>query len=474
MSDQDKTRLNPAPDISSTVIRPRPGGRPLSEPQSRQPAFEDRRHPLPPRIPGVAPQNRDPLPRSPSIPPLTNVSGDGKHSPLVEAAAMLFFRVTQVRHTASEIDVYSLRRDFVEDLAVFDQRAQQSSESPELITQARYALCTFADETVLTTPWGNQSRWQEESLLSTYFNETWGGDRFFAILDHAKQQPGRTIALLEVLFVCLMLGFEGKYHVLERGRSRREEVIDDLFRIIRSVRGDPESELSPHWRGAETEARVISDYLPLWVFAAVALALLMALYLAFRFALSGAAYPVFDQLAHIGREPLEIVQAQAQAAPSQVVTEPPPPPVSQLRLSDLLRAELNDGILSVEQDGLRSLIRINSDTLFRSGSATVESKFIPILQKIGDVVNQVTGRILVVGHSDNIPIKTLQFPSNWELSRARAVNVMKELGQRLTHPDRLTPEGRADTEPLVANDTPANRAKNRRVEIYLFENPQIE
>lgn len=440
----------------------------------RAPAFEDRRQPLPPRLPEPLPE---PIPRPAAQQPSSTRRDGDNASPLVEAAATLFFRVTQVRHAAGQMDVYALRRDFAEDLATFDQRAQATELPPELITQARYALCTFADETVLTTPWGNQSKWQEESLLSSYFNETWGGDRFFAILDQAKQQPGRTIALLEVLFVCLMLGFEGKYHVLERGRSRREEVIDDLFRVIRAMRGDPEAELSPHWRGVESEGRAIADYLPLWVFAAVALALLVALYLAFRLALSGAAYPVFEQLARVGREPLEVVTAQvaAPAAPTpRAPSTPPPAPVSQLQLTDLLAAELKDGILSVEQDGLRSLIRINSDTLFRSGSATLEAKFIPLLHKIADTLNKVTGRVLVVGHSDSIPIRTLQFPSNWELSRARAANVVTELGQRLTHTDRLTPEGRADTEPLAPNDTPANRARNRRVEIYVFENPAVD
>jgi type VI secretion system protein ImpK len=383
----------------------------------------------------------------------------------------LFFRATQIRNTATNDDIYGLRSQFVDDLAEFDRRSRLSGEPAELLADARYALCTFVDETVLNTPWGSQSKWQEESLLSTFFNETWGGDRFFSILDRAKQQPARNLALLEVLFLCLVLGFEGKYHVLERGRARLEEITDDLFRILRAQRGDLDRELSPHWHGVESEGNNISSYLPLWVLASIAAALLVSLYLAFRFALSGTAYPIFDKLSELGRERLDVIPSELDVAtPLPVVVAPP---VSKLRLYELLKPELELNLLAVEQDGLRSLIRIKSDTLFRSGSATVEARFIPIFERIGKAVDQVAGKVWVIGHSDNVPIRTVHFPSNWELSRARAANVIAELSRHIRDANRLTPEGRADTEPVVPNDTAANRALNRRVEIIVLEQEEL-
>ena len=462
MSDQDKTRIIHAEDLSKTVIRPRPGFRPG---QAQHPAGSD-------------------LPPAPVPPPITEqvarIEEPGAidaHSwnRLVEAASPLFFLATQVRNTTSHPDVMGLRERFVTDLSRFDQVSRRSGESAELLADTRYALCTFVDEAVLNTPWGSDSKWQEESLLSTFFNETWGGDRFFRILDEAKQQPARNIALLEVLFVCLVLGFEGKYHVLERGRARLEEVQDDLFRILRAQRGELERELSPHWRGVDSGANRISSYLPLWVLAAIATALLMSIYLAFRFALSGASYPVFDALSRIGRDrlqqnPVELVTVIESVAEPQ---EPLPPPVSKLRLTDLLQPEIDLNLLSVNQDGLKSLIRIHTDTLFSSGSATVAPRFFTILERIARALDQVEGKIWVIGHSDNVPIHTIQFPSNWELSRARAVNVMTEMSKYIRNPTRLTPEGRADTEPLVPNDTASNRALNRRVDVILFEQEEL-
>ena len=454
MSDRDKTRIRQGAD--PTVLRPRPGFRSRPGPQTASRPTPGGRHAA----------SEKPFTQPGAV---QDASSGVSWNPLVEAASPLFFRASQIRNTVAQDDLESLRSQFVQDLSAFDQRARGSGEPAELLAEARYALCTFVDETVLNTPWGSQSQWQEKSLLSTFFNETWGGDRFFAILERAKQQPGRHLALLEVLFVCLVLGFEGKYHVLERGRARLEEVIDDLFRLLRAQRGEGERELSPHWRGVEAGASRMAHYLPLWVLAAIAAALLVSLYLAFRLALSGAAYPVFDRFSALGRDRLEVVPGEIVAAPEIPPPAPPPPPVSKLRLFELLRPEIELDLLAVEQEGLKSLIRIKSDTLFRSGSATVEARFFSILERIGRAIDQVSGRVLVIGHSDNVPINTLQFPSNWELSRARAVNVLAELGKHLRDPKRMVPEGRADTEPMVPNDTQAHRALNRRVEILVLE-----
>lgn len=462
MSDPFDSRNSHGARDSQTVIRPRPGFRP--HPGDAGPRFEDRRIERP-AADATAARGRPEAPTG------------GSWRPLVEAASTLFFRATQIRNTATNDDIYGLRSRFVEDLAEFDQRARNSGEPAELLRDASYALCTFVDEAVLSTPWGSQSKWHEESLLSTFFNETWGGDRFFAILDRAKQEPGRSLALLEILFVCLVLGFEGKYHVQDRGRAKLEAITDDLFQILRGQQGDLERELSPHWRGVETDGTRVSDYVPLWVLAAIAAALLVSLYLAFRFALSGAAYPVFERISGLGRAGPDIVRSDLRSA-TETDTQTgegvdKPTPVSKLHLPEILRPEIELGLLSVSQNGLDSMVRIKSDTLFRSGSATIEARFIPILERIGKAIDQVSGRVLVVGHSDNVPIRTIQFPSNWELSRARAVNVMNELAKQMRDPNRMSPEGRADTEPMAPNDTKENRALNRRVEIFVYEQEGI-
>ena len=90
------------------------------------------------------------------------------------------------------------------------------------------------------------------------------------------------------------------------------------------------------------------------------------------------------------------------------------------------------------------------------------------MAQIGKELNTVTGKVLVTGHTDNLPIHTLQFPSNWYLSKARADSVVKLLAAVSANPSRFISEGRADTEPVAPNTTPQGRAQNRRVDIILL------
>ena len=86
---------------------------------------------------------------------------------------------------------------------------------------------------------------------------------------------------------------------------------------------------------------------------------------------------------------------------------------------------------------------------------------------MADALKQVDGKVVVTGHTDNVPTRTLRFASNWELSKERARNVTQLLSTRLGDVSRISYEGRGDTEPVAGNDTPEGRARNRRVEIVL-------
>jgi type VI secretion system protein ImpK len=110
---------------------------------------------------------------------------------------------------------------------------------------------------------------------------------------------------------------------------------------------------------------------------------------------------------------------------------------------------------------------IRSDRLFASGSARLEAEVEPVIQRVASALDRVPGAILVTGHTDDVPIRTARFPSNWELSTERAVSVVKLMAGKLTDAARLHAEGVADSAPLAPNDSAANRARNRRVVIIL-------
>lgn len=137
-------------------------------------------------------------------------------------------------------------------------------------------------------------------------------------------------------------------------------------------------------------------------------------------------------------------------------------------IREALSKQIAEKALDVEADGLDIIIRIREHASFEPGSADLKPAFRTVLMDIGDILNDSTGPIVVVGHSDNQPIHTVRFRSNWELSASRAATVVQEIISLAPVPaKRFRVEGRADTKPLAPNNTRKNRSINRRVEIIM-------
>lgn len=126
------------------------------------------------------------------------------------------------------------------------------------------------------------------------------------------------------------------------------------------------------------------------------------------------------------------------------------------------------GGISVYLEGRGLVIRITDDMLFDSGKAEIREAAKSYLADIARVVSEIDNPIQVEGHTDNIPIATTRFPSNWELSSARALNVLHFLVDQGIDPNRLSATAYGEHKPLYPNDTPELRARNRRVEIVLL------
>lgn len=138
-------------------------------------------------------------------------------------------------------------------------------------------------------------------------------------------------------------------------------------------------------------------------------------------------------------------------------------------LQEALKTEIKEGLLEVSTIDDQVIVRIREKGSFPSASSKVDEAFMAVLTKISDALNQVEGRILVAGHTDNIPIQTREFASNWILSGARAAAVADTLTERgsVAH-ERVEIRAYADNRPLESNDTPEGRTKNRRVEIIVL------
>lgn len=139
------------------------------------------------------------------------------------------------------------------------------------------------------------------------------------------------------------------------------------------------------------------------------------------------------------------------------------------RIEEGLKEEIDEDVLEIVVFSDSVMIRIREADAFPSGSAQLQPGFRPILDKLeGLLEEKEENRIIVSGHTDNMPISTSLYPSNWVLSAARAASVVHYLSEvRSVDPGRIEIRAFADTQPVSDNDTPENRAKNRRIEINI-------
>ncbi|ARP87832.1 DotU family type VI secretion system protein [Bordetella genomosp. 9] len=380
-------------------------------------------------------------------------------NPLVAAANPLLDLIPQIRATASHPAPAMLREHLLDEIRQFELRAQQAGIPNETILGARYCLCTALDEAAALTPWGGNGVWSAHSLLVTFHNETWGGEKFFQLLNRLSQNPSQHLDLLELLYYCLLLGFEGRYRVIDNGRSQLETLRQRLLRILRSARGEYARELSPHWRDAPAQTPLRRLPVPLWAYGALAAVLALAIFSLLSWRLGGQSDAAFAAVSAIKPPTVQV------AAPA--AHRPAPSP----RLALFLAPEIRDGLVTVRDEVDRSVVVLRGDGAFESGSADVRGSYMTVLTRVADALRETQGVILVRGYTDNIPMRSARYPSNWHLSQARADSVKTLLEQRLDRPGRVRAEGRGDADPMAPNDTPAGRALNRRVEITLMIPP---
>lgn len=301
--DGDKTVFRqPSVDGDRTVMRPMPGGRGAAQQPPAQ-AQQPMQAPPVQQPPSMAPQQQAPqqYAQQQAMPGAANAyfSTSSGLNPLVNAASTLIAVFEKTRSSLSHPDVGGLHQRLVSEIKAFESTAKETGVKPEIVLSARYALCVALDEAVLNTPWGSESAWPQRTLLSVFHNETSGGEKFFLILERMKEQPAENLYILELMYIILSLGFEGKYRVIHRGRDIIEQLRDDLFTIVRRQRGEYERSLSPSWQGLGKSRNSLTEYLPMWVVASIVGAILFVSYSGFRIWLYDSSSPVVTQLDEI-------------------------------------------------------------------------------------------------------------------------------------------------------------------------------
>jgi type VI secretion system protein ImpK len=424
---------------------------------------------------------------------LQNFRFDGDGMPtLVAASAGLLNLAHELRLRDDKPDIELLRRATINSVARYERDLAAARISPERARAAHYIVCATVDDVVLSKPWGVRSGWAQSGLVSTFHMDVTGGDRVFDLLDHFHQSSGANKDLLLLIYLCLSLAFEGRTRVSPRGGLELSRIRDSLYKTLLGQYGIVERELSPHWRGVSARHQPMRTSLALWSQLAVMILLFALSYLLFTFSLNEASDGTFKRLAGLpphGTASIFVPPPEPQpalvtpAAEEPVVTPHPPeakpasPPEPKPidNLLAFLQPEVERNLIKLFNSDGRLLIRINNSGLFDAGSAEVDEDFKDLIQRIGGALASENFRALVVGYTDDRPIRTIEFPSNWHLSEARA-RAVGDILAAYTGPNAILTQGRAESNPVAGNDTPEGREANRRTEILVLTDagPDLE
>jgi len=383
-------------------------------------------------------------------------------NPMMMAAAPVLSLIVGVRSGRVHLSLPELHQKASAAVATFDQALLAAGYDTETRQRARYAVCATVDDIAQNLPGqaADGAEWARRSLVVQVFNENIGGDRFWRLLDDMLARPTEFANLIELYHACLAAGFEGRYRVAPDGKRRLHEIMASVYAALDHVRALSQTQLSPHWRGQPTPAARVSFWATLALAGAVALAVLLALFILLRVILIQTGQPSLNALKAINPDqPLRM---------SRVAPAPPVPTSTQLqRIQGFLAPEIAQHLVAVEQDSQSIRVRTTVGQLFRSGSDKLEPGREALFARIGAAIEAERGAVRVEGHADADHLVSVTFPDNFALSKARADAAAGILRGKITDASRVSTEGFGDSQPIASNSTANGKALNRRVEIVI-------
>jgi type VI secretion system protein ImpK len=200
------------------------------------------------------------------------------HNPLVAAASRLLSGIARLKPHRDASALEQLRARLGRRVSRFARQALQAGVSHANVRIASYLLCTVADEAVLSRDWGKNSDWASDSLLHAFHGDTQGGEKFFHLLERFKVAPAIHIDHLELMYLCLALGFKGRHAASADNGRGLLSLRDELYRCIRRVRGETVARVSPFELPPVLHGRRSVNTFPVWLPLAAAALGLAAIY----------------------------------------------------------------------------------------------------------------------------------------------------------------------------------------------------
>lgn len=208
------------------------------------------------------------------------------YNPLVNGALPLFGLVIRLRKMDRHPNVEALYATVRDQIASLDEEMLGHGYDSATLLAFRYALCSFIDEAVMSTSWGSHSVWAARSLLSAHHNETWGGEKFFTVLSRMMMDAARYRDVLEFKYLCLCLGFKGKYGLQHNQTEALQGLIKKLHDVLRDLRGDAPEQLTDANANIVSRRYTVRRQWPLWTPWLIAVFVLALVYVGYAISLN--------------------------------------------------------------------------------------------------------------------------------------------------------------------------------------------
>ncbi|MFY8015420.1 MAG: type IVB secretion system protein IcmH/DotU [Limnohabitans sp.] len=383
-----------------------------------------------------------------------------KGNALLEAASVLLRCLAEMPDALDEKGVRGLLELLRQEMQSFTRICEQANIRREHMLAARYVLCTALDESANLRNWGgggdkaSTGVWSTQALLNTFHSEGEGGKIVFLLIGRLANSPSEHVDVLEVIHHVLSLGFMGDYRVQTDGHRMFETIRHRLYTMVSANRESVPRELSPHWRGVTAGKLHVLRSLPVWLTASV---------------LSIAVFAQFGWYKYQLALRVSAVEKHTQAV-SQWKTADSPVATKALRLAEILSPEIASGRVKVDEAQGRSVVIFKGDGMFAGGLYKLSPSSRTTIEKVAEALNDVPGKVRVLGHTDNVPMtKGLSdVTTNLELSEKRAQAVSQVLTEKGVDPSRIVSVGLGDTQPIAPNETAVGRGMNRRVAIEVL------
>ena len=399
-----------------------------------------------------------------------DLGAGSSNNPLLAAAASLLILLGRLRTGMVELQVAPLMEHVTREIDRFERNALKAGINPHEALVAKYALSGTADDIVQNLPGGDRGNWQQYSMVARFFHKRDSGVGFFQEAEKAMQAPGQNYNLLELMLVCLSLGFEGQFRTMPNGSAELARIRSAIYESLRRVHPRPDEDISVMWTPVIQDRGRRFFAIPIPAILGIGLAILVGV------------FAVFGTLINRnGTAAAETMRSVHQQAPVLQIdrTTPGPAFVAEIPQLDRLRkafaAEIEDGRVGVEAKGDYIAIRVGNLQLFDLGKVEVKPGFADLASRIAEVLNSEKGPVVIEGHTDNVPLSGRgQYKDNYQLSAARAESVASVLKPLLSDAARVEVVGRGEDDPVGDNATTEGQDANRRVEIMLAREGTFE